>query len=113
MYRSKVCDLMVLDISQAGWTVSISQLQNKMCPLKGRLLKPPHFIAVSRQEYACGHWDHVTLSFLMNCTFLKMENSNRGNQALYFNKETGFFFPPDLTGRGGKGRDFDKIFFVS
>lgn len=74
-----------------------------MCPLKGRLLKPQHIIVVSSQEYACGHWDHVTLSLLMNCMFVKMENSNRGNQGIYFNKETGFFFL--LIWQGGEGRE--------
>lgn len=87
-----MCDLMLPDISQARWTVSISQLQSTMCPFKGNLLKLQHFIAVSSQEYACGHWDHVTLSLLMNCMFVKMEYRNRGNQVIHFNKETAFFF---------------------
>lgn len=90
--KSKVCDLMLLDISQARWTVSISQLQSKMCPLEGRLLRLQHFIVVSSQECACEHWDRVTVPLLMNCMIVKMANRNRGNQGTYFNKETGFFF---------------------
>lgn len=35
---------MLLDISQALWTVNVSQLQSKICAFKGRLLKLQHFI---------------------------------------------------------------------
>lgn len=35
---------MSLDISQAMWTVNVSQLQSKICAFKGRLLKLQHFI---------------------------------------------------------------------
>lgn len=70
-------------------------------------------MVVSSQENTCGHWDRVTVSLLRNCMFVRMENRNRGNQGIYFNEETGFFFNADLVGRGGKGRDFDKIFSVS
>lgn len=99
--RSRVCDLMLLDISQARWTVSISQLQNKMCPFKGRLLKLQHFIVVSSQ-WSLGSRDCIFTHELYVC---KDGNRNRGNQSIYFDKKTGFFFPPDLAGRRRMERD--------
>lgn len=84
--------MMLLDTSQARGTAGISQLQSKMCLLKGQLLKLQHFIAVPSQKYARGPWDQAAVSMLTNWVFGEMENRNRGDQGLYSNKETGFYF---------------------
>lgn len=102
--------MMLLDTSQARWTVGISQLQSKMCLFKGQLLKLQHFIAVPNQKYARGPWGHAAVSILMNWMFAEMENRNRGDQGLYFNKGTDFFFSILMWQRGEVRKKFWQDF---
>lgn len=81
-----------------------------MCQFKGQLLKLQHFIAVPIQKYAHGPWDCAAGSVLRNWMFGGMENRNRGDQGLHFNKETGTFFPLLICQRGEVGKRFWQDF---